>query len=60
MANKLFDSPMTPIAQPPAGYRGSSGQYDGEPGLPGRTPGYTGPPEKVRDEAGPEPQKPSD
>jgi hypothetical protein len=49
MADNLIDSPMKPIAEPPASNKGGPGDYNGEPGYPKRTSTPNGPPEKVRD-----------
>ncbi len=49
MAKSIVNSPAKPIAQPPAGYKGGPGQYDGEKGYPGRTKSPNGVPEKIRD-----------
>ena len=48
--SKFVESPMTPIANPPAGYGGTGGgEFDGEKGYPKRTSTPNGPPEKARD-----------
>lgn len=49
MSDFSVDSPMKPIAQPPAGNKGGPGTYDGEEGYPKRTPSPNAVPEKVRD-----------
>jgi hypothetical protein len=43
------DSPMKPIATPPAGNKGGPGDYDGVPGYPPRTSSPNAVPEKVCD-----------
>lgn len=47
--SEFVDSPMKPIAEPPAGNKGGPGIYNGEEGLPKRTPSPNAVPEKVRD-----------
>jgi len=55
--NSLIKSPATPLAQPPAGNKGSAGVYDGAHknafGKYPRTKSKDGVPEKHYDTAGP-------
>lgn len=55
--NNIMKSPATPIAQPPAGYKGSSGVFDGAHktafGKYPRTKSKDGVPEKIYDTNGP-------
>lgn len=50
--NNVVETPIDPCAKPPAGNRGGPGIYNGEDGLPKRTPSPNAVPEKVRDNIG--------
>jgi hypothetical protein len=51
--NKLLESPVDPIPAPST--ETGPGQFDGETGLPPRTPSKNAVPERVRDAAEPKP-----
>ncbi len=48
--SSLIHTPMDDIVGNPKEHRGGPGVYDGEPGLPGRTPSPNAVPEKTYDE----------
>lgn len=47
--NNIIETPVKLPANPPAGYKGGPGSYDGMPGYPGRTPSPNAAPEKFLD-----------
>lgn len=58
MAKDFVESPMKPIGSMPAGDKGGPGTYNGDPcaDLPRRTPGASGPPEKIFEKEKPGPE----
>ncbi len=50
--NNIVETPIEGCSKPPSGNRGGPGVYDGEAGLPKRTPSPNAVPEKTYDEIG--------